>query len=179
MEDILSTIYIITTNNEKFEKIKKELDTQVPIIKVKSIAFQYSDSNKMDKVVEGKCKNFCSKYDITEWTDNYNLWKEILKANNGKKDFDKKFMILSDNVLLDEYFSSNMPEFWKGVPVNADMVYMGCNGSCQSTVKDTIYGFTKSRNNRDLYQTNGKEYIMLWNLVTHLECMVTSLQKRE
>jgi GR25 family glycosyltransferase involved in LPS biosynthesis len=154
MEAIIDKIYIISSDDTKFKKLKYSLKTNIPIVKVKSIDDSKITNKMAEKVSTQKCQYLCSNKTIGDYLTHYNLWKNISKK-------EKRVMILDENIIPEKYFSSLLEEYWKSIPNKWDIVYLGCNGSCKSTARDTIYKLTKSRSNSDIYKNGKRLYYVI------------------
>jgi len=152
MTNIIKTVYIITTNDDKFNKIKNKIGSKVPIVRVKGIDQKDIDDNTIDTVTTGSCRYMCSNGSLSRYLTHYNLWQEISKKGN-----DGNVLIIEDDGLPIDSFREMLEEYWKELPKKWDMVYLGCVGSCNSSVlNDAIYRVFKSRTNGDVYINDKK-----------------------
>lgn len=155
MENIISKIYIITNNDEIFNKIKYKLETKkIPVIRVNGVNVDDVDDDTIDTVASRGCKYLCSNETVSKWLNHYNLWYNIRKSGDKGN-----VLIIEDPGMPVESFSSMIEEYWKEVPKDWDMVYVGCTGSCDSSiVKDATIRLFKSRTNGDV-TIDGKKMI--------------------
>ncbi len=103
MESIINKIYIITSDDRKFNKIKYRLDAKkIKIVKCNPIKGNQLPDDKVENITTKSCSYFCSNKTITDWLTHYNLWKNIAKRDE-------------DNVLILED---------RGVPVKILVLYL-------------------------------------------------------
>jgi len=156
METIINKIYVITDDDDYFDKIKYKLKSnKVPVVRVNPL-----DENKVvddiSSIASKTCSYFCSNKTVSNWLNHYNLWK-IIK----EKDEDK-VLILEDTGKPISSFGSMLQEFWKEVPDDWDIVYLGCTGSCDtSTIQNINYKLTKSKTNGNVYRDGKKMYYVI------------------
>jgi GR25 family glycosyltransferase involved in LPS biosynthesis len=148
MESIINKIYVITTNNKRFESIKNRFD-KIKVIKCNAVGDLTDEQIKLNTT--SSCNLLCSSKMINSWLSHYNLWKQILKRGEDN------VLILEDTAVLDSSFNDLLPEYWKEVPDGWDMIYFGCEGSCdKSFIKDTTFRIYHNRVNNDVYKNNKK-----------------------
>jgi hypothetical protein len=152
MKEIIKTVYIITTNDDKFNKIKGNIGSNLQIVRVKGVDKKELDDETIDTITTGSCRYLCSNGTISRWLTHYNLWREISKkGDNGN------VLIIDDDGMPVDAFIEMLYEYWKEIPKEWDMIYLGCIGSCNSSiVNDAIYRVFKSRTNNDVYINDKK-----------------------
>lgn len=153
MEKIISKVYIITSSDDRFNKIKYRLGPKIKTIKCLPIN---DVPNRIEDITTNTCSSLCSNKTIKNWLSHYYLWKRIA----AKKE--ENVLILEDTGFPIKSFESLLEEYWKEVPEKWDMIYFGCSGSCDSSlIKDATYRLFKSRENQDVYKNNKKMvYVM-------------------
>jgi len=155
MENIISKIYIITNNDDTFNQIKKKIGTdKIKIIRVNGVTTNDIDDATIDTIATTKCKYLCSNKSVSTWLNHYNLWNNISKSgDNGN------ILIIEDPGMPVDSFTSMIEEYWKEVPKDWDMIYVGCTGSCDSSIiKDTAIRLFRSRANNDVH-IDGKKMV--------------------
>lgn len=155
MNKIINKIYIVeNTINQKninsdnlenlinsadIEKLKKKLP-KISIEKWKQFDKKLTDID-IKKISTTLGSNFCSNKKINEWLTHYKLWKNIIK---NKED---RVLILSNNISLTDNFLYKFNKWWNQIPHDWDIVYLGCNGSCnESNLVHTYYSFNGINN---------------------------------
>jgi hypothetical protein len=107
MESIINKIYVITNDDNKYDKIKyKFKSTKIPIVKVTPLA-ENKVVDDISSIASKKCTYLCSNKTVSHWLTHYNLWKII---KDKKED---KVLILEDNGKPIKNFSDMIEEYWK------------------------------------------------------------------
>lgn len=152
MNDLIKTVYIITDDNEKFNKIKSKIGSKIPIIKVNGIKLDKNKKNIIDQNISETCKYMCQNTTISKWLTHYNLWNNVYKKGNTGN-----ILIIDDEGMPIDSFLDMFEEYTKELPKNWDFVYLGCIGSCNtSLINDAYYRLLKSRSNNDVYINDKK-----------------------
>lgn len=153
-ESIINKAYVITNNGDDqwidiqvdFSDINIKLTKWDPLSQ-KKLTQQYINNH-----TSTSCRYFCSEEMIRTWISHLTLWKHI------KKNKQSNVLILEDTASPadSQSFESQLKTFWKDMPKDWDMVYLGCSGSCDLTsFSNEALSIYNHRKNKNVYK-NGK-----------------------
>lgn len=149
---IINTVYVVTNSPERYNSIK----TRFTPMANKVIRFQPIEEDKLsDEIINNvstsMCKYMCSPSMISTWLTHTRVWADIVKKGEDR------VLILEDSAEPVSTFEGMLQEYWKEIPLDWDMVYFGCQGSCEeSSIKDAMYKLLYQKTNSDVYKDNSK-----------------------
>src|SRR3990172_1922966 len=109
MEKIVDKIYIITKDDNIFNRIKKKLDLPtVPTVKVNGLTHTDIDDKVVNSVTTNKCKYLCSNKTVSQWLTHYNLWRNVYDS----KEVVNAILIIDETGKPINSFNSMFEEFW-------------------------------------------------------------------
>lgn len=88
------------------------------------------------------CYHFCSPGLIGCWLSHFSLWKHIVENK------ETNVLILEDDAYPTKNFYK-LKDIWKEIPENWDIVFLGCQGSCdQAEIIQYLYKLITGKNNK-------------------------------
>lgn len=133
ISDIIKHTFVINLKNrtDRWDKIQNDFkNTKLELIRYPAVHGKELKAEEIKKMTTPFCNNFCSSGMIGCWLSHYNLWKYIVKHNLDN------VLILEDDAEPVKNFNEKLIKYWKDVPENWDIVYIGCFGSCDSNIND-------------------------------------------
>lgn len=98
--------------------------------------------NRVEDITTGTCNLLCSSNTIGKWLSHYKLWEHIVKNEEDRA------LILEDNVYPVQDFKNKVVKFWDNIPVEWDIIFLGCCGTCiVDSLDETFYRIGYGREN--------------------------------
>lgn len=175
VNNIIKKIYVVTDCSKTYYKIKNRFQTeeqqeqqdkkdkkdnqdsdQLQVEQHRSVDIKSFSEDKIREVSTSVCNKLCSLDMIKRWLTHTKLWEKISKRGEDR------VLVLEDTADLPlSSFESMLQEYWKEVPDRWDMIYLGCQGSCdRSSLKDAVYKVCYNKTNNDVYK-NGSKMVMV------------------
>ena len=151
-DNIINKVYVITDKeNDQWVDIQVDFsDTKLELTKWDPLSHKKLTEKYIKKHASSSCNYLCSKNMIQTWISHLTLWKHI------KKNKQNNVLILEDTASPVKDFEKKLSEFWKDMPKDWDMVYLGCAGSCDLTsFSNEVLTLVNRRKNKNIYK-NGK-----------------------
>lgn len=127
---MFSEIFVINLDRdtEKLQKVKEEFSkqnlrfTRFPAVDGKKYMQETPDDVK-NKEIEYLCQKFCTPASIGCFLSHRKIWEKIVR------DKIPVALICEDDVFFSKHFK-NIGLIWQEIPMDWDMIYLGCLGAC-------------------------------------------------
>lgn len=83
--------------------------------------------------IKKKCQKYCSIDMINNWEKHYSLWEHINKYKYPTT------LIVEENTFPVNNFTEKLVDFWMEVPNDWDIIFLGCEGTCNSSVVNKLF----------------------------------------
>lgn len=130
ISDIIHKTYVINLKHrtDRWESINKNfIETNLKLNRWDAIYGKDLPDKEIENITTDFCNNFCSNSIIGCWLSHYTLWQNIVKNK------ETNVLILEDDAYPVPNFDKLLKLYWKQIPKNWDMIYLGCMGSCDDS----------------------------------------------
>lgn len=148
---IIDHTFVINLKNrtDRWQDIQKRFEnTNLKLERWDAVNGRDLSEEYINSITSGLCNYFCSPAMIGCWLSHYTLWKYIVdnKLNN--------VLVLEDDAIPVTNFNNKLIQYWKNIPSDWDIIFLGCSGSCDNfpnsdTTIKYIYGENKKINGND------------------------------
>lgn len=127
----INKVYVINLKHRKdrWESVQEKFKgTNLKLTRFNAINGKDLNDDQIEKLTTKFCYYFCSPGMIGCWLSHYKLWEQIVKSN------DENVLILEDDAYPVDDYNKRINQVLKEIPKNYDLIYFGCNGSCDEDV---------------------------------------------
>jgi len=150
MVNIINKIYVINLDErpDRWRNINLDfIGTGLKLNRWKGMYGKHLSDDKVNNNTSKLCSIFCTPSMIGIWLSHYNLWQHIVKHKENN------VLILEDDVVPIKDFTNKLKSYWKEIPKDWDMIYLGCHGSCdKDSLINGVLSTTFNRYNKNVYK---------------------------
>lgn len=126
MDIIPKHTFAIVSEGSKLKELNKIYnETQINFI-------PWIKENKKMNITE-KCQKYCSINMVNNWEQHYSLWEHIYTHKYPTT------LIVEENTFPINNFVEKLVDFWMEIPNDWDIIFLGCEGTCNSSVFNKLF----------------------------------------
>ncbi len=145
MNDIINKVYVINLKNrpDRWTDVNKSFkNTGLKLTRWNAVYGKDLSEEEIKNVTTPISYHTIPHSIIGCWLSHYNIWKHIVENK------ETNVLILEDDAYPVDNFTNKLYKYWKEVPDDWDMIYLGCTGTCSGAplVKILFHTITLKKN---------------------------------